>query len=30
MNYMLDKINVHEKKEEIIKTSNEILKLLKD
>ncbi len=29
MKYMMDKIEVHEKKDEIIKTSNEILKLLK-
>ena len=30
MKYMLDKIEVHHKKEEIIKTSNEILNLLKE
>lgn len=30
MKYMLEKIEVHEKKEEILKTSNEILKLLKE
>ena len=30
MNYMLDKIEVHEKKDEIIKTSDEILKILKE
>ena len=30
MKYMLDKIDVHEKKEEIIKTANEIIKLLKE
>ena len=30
MKYMLDKIELHDKKEEIVKTSNEILKLLKE
>ena len=30
MKYMLEKIEVHEKKEEILKTSNEILKILKE
>lgn len=30
MKYMMEKIDVHPKKEEIIKTSNEILKLLKE
>ena len=30
MKYMLDKIEVHEKKEEIIKTANEIIELLKN
>ena len=30
MKYMLDKVEVHENKEEIIKTSNAIIKCLKD
>lgn len=30
MKYMLDKIEVHEKKEEIIKTANKIIELLKN
>lgn len=30
MKYMMEKIEVYPNKEEIIKTSNEILKLLKD
>ena len=30
MRYMLDKIEVHDNKEEIIKTANEIIKFLKE
>lgn len=30
MKYMMDKIEVHENKEEIIKTANKIIKLLKE
>lgn len=30
MKYMWDKINVYEKKDEIIKTANEMLKVLRD